>query len=80
MARPMHRRTDMPIDRTLAGARCHVVRPILHHSGCVRVRVEGTVRYATENLGRVLLRVDFDTGASLIVLSDDIAIDDATPE
>jgi len=46
-------------------------------AGRLRPHVEGTIRYALENLGRTLLWVEFDTGASLIVLSEDIAIDAA---
>ena len=63
------------LDRTLDGARCRIVRPIAHHAGYLLPRHEGTVRYAIENLGRTLLRVDFDSGASLIVLFEDVAID-----
>jgi hypothetical protein len=33
------------------------------------------VCYETQNLGRTLVRVDFDTGVSMMVLPDDIAID-----
>jgi hypothetical protein len=37
--------------------------------------VEGTVQYAMENIGRLLLRVDFDGGLSLMVLENDIELD-----
>ena len=37
----------------------------------------GTIRYTTENLGRTLLRVDFDSGTSLIVLSEDVEVEAA---
>ena len=73
----MLRSTAMSIDRTLEGARCRLVRMIVHQDGYLRPHVEGTIQYALENLGRTLLWVEFDTGASLIVLSEDIAIDAA---
>ena len=65
------------IDRTLDGLRCRTTRPIAHHGGYLPNRMEGTVRYATENIGRTLLRVDFDSGASLMVLTDDVVVDSA---
>jgi hypothetical protein len=37
--------------------------------------VEGTIQYTVENIGRTLLRVDFDCGTSLMVLPDDIELD-----
>jgi len=37
--------------------------------------VAGTIRYTTENLGRTLVRVDFDSGPSLMVLTDDVTWD-----
>jgi hypothetical protein len=69
----MHRPWTM-LDRTLEGTRCRILRPIAHHTGYLGARLEGTVRYAIENLGRTLLRVDFDSGPSLIVLSEDVVI------
>jgi hypothetical protein len=63
------------LDRTFDGLRCRTTRPIAHHGGYLPRRVEGTVRYATENVGRTLLRVDFDSGESLMVLVDDVALD-----
>jgi hypothetical protein len=36
----------------------------------------GTIRYATENLGRQLISVAFDTGQSMMVLADDVTYDE----
>ena len=63
------------LDRTLNGLRCRTTRPIAHHGGYLPRQVEGTVRYATENLGRTLLHVDFDSGTSMMVLPDDVILD-----
>lgn len=63
------------LDRALDGARCRLVRPIAHPSGFLPRHLEGTVRYAIENLGRTLLRVDLDAGTSIIVLREDVSID-----
>ena len=63
------------LDRSLEGTRCRTVRTIVHHGGSLPRLIEGTVRYTTENLGRTLLHVDFDSGTSLMVLRDDIALE-----
>jgi hypothetical protein len=63
------------LDRALDGTRCRLVRPIAHPSGFLPRHLEGTVRYAIENLGRTLLRVDLDAGTSIIVLREDVSID-----
>jgi hypothetical protein len=63
------------LDETLIGTRCRTTRPIMHHGGYLPRELEGTIRYATENIGRTLLRVDFDSGHSLMVLREDVALD-----
>ncbi len=66
------------IDRSLAGTRCHTVRSVSHHGGIIPRQLGGTIRYRLENLGRFLLKVDFDSGDSLTVLADDIVVDEDT--
>ncbi len=63
------------MDRSLGGKRCRTVRQIALHGGYLPHREEGTIRYAIENIGRTLLRVDFDSGRSLMVLPDDVAVE-----
>ena len=63
------------MNRTLDGIRCQTARPITHHKGYLPRRSEGTIRYTIENIGRTLLRVDFDCGDSLMVLPDDVTMD-----
>ncbi len=65
------------MDRSLVGIRCRTTRPIAHHEGYLPRQVKGTIRYAIENIGRTLLRVDFDCGKSLMVLPDDVELDGA---
>jgi len=64
------------MNRDLDGTRCQTARPIAHHRGFLPQRAEGTIRYTIENVGRTLVRVDFDCGDSLLVLSDDVRVDD----
>ena len=64
------------MDHSLDGKRCRTIRPILHHAGYLPGRLEGTIRYRVENLGRTLLCVDFDGRPSLMVLPDDVTVDD----
>ena len=63
------------LDHTLNGTRCLTTRPIAHHGGYLPPKMEGTIRYTCENIGRTLVRVDFDSGASLMVLADDVTPD-----
>jgi hypothetical protein len=64
------------MDRTLGGKRCQTIRNVAHHRGILPRQTSGTIRYSVENIGRTLLHVDFDSGASLMVLPDDIRVDD----
>ena len=63
------------LDRSLAGIRCRTTRPIAHHGGNLPRLLGGRIRYATENVGRSLLYVDFDSGQSLMVFVDDVAVE-----
>lgn len=64
------------VDPKLGGSRCRTIRPISTHAGYIPRELGGTVRYTIENLGRTLVRVDFDSGQSMMVLPDDVTIDD----
>lgn len=63
------------MDESLGGKRFRTVRPVMHHGGLVPRETAGTIRYALENIGRTLLRVDLDCGASMMLLEDDVAVD-----
>jgi hypothetical protein len=63
------------LDRTLDGTRCRTVRRIAHHRGYLPPAVEGTIRYAVENLGRTLLCVDFEFRRAVMLLADDVSVD-----
>ena len=63
------------MDTSLTGRRCRTLRSIPHHRGHLPRAIEGTVQYAVENIGRTLIRVDFDDGPSLMVLENDIELD-----
>lgn len=64
----------------MGGKRFRTVRPVMHHGGVVPRESAGTIRYALENIGRTLLRVDLDSGASLMLLADDVAVDSGDAE
>jgi len=63
------------MDTSLTGRRCRTRRSIPHHRGHLPRAIEGTVQYAVENIGRMLIRVDFDDGPSLMVLENDIELE-----
>jgi hypothetical protein len=64
------------MDRSLEGKRCRTVKPIMHHAGAIPREATGMVRYAMENLGRRPVRIDLDSGRSLVLLADDIALEE----
>jgi hypothetical protein len=67
------------IDESLGGTRCRTIRRIAHHGGYLPRSIEGTIRYAIDNVGRTLLRVDFDSGQSMMVLPEDVRLENGEP-
>jgi hypothetical protein len=52
----------------------------MHHAGAIPRESTGVVRYTMENLGRQLVHVDLDSGRSLVLLADEIAVDGERPD
>ena len=63
------------IDRTQAGTRCYTVCFIRTAKGDLRRGSYGTVLYTMENLGRQLILVHWDTGITVPVFPDEIALE-----
>lgn len=57
-----------------SGKRCRVTRGLNSVSGRIERFAEGTIGYVTENLGRILVRVDWDKGGSTMLFPDEIEI------
>jgi hypothetical protein len=49
----------------------------MHHAGPIPRESAGMVRYAMDNLGRRLVRIDLDSGRSLVFLFEDITLEAA---
>lgn len=62
------------IDSRRKGMRCRAIRLIRSHEGMITPSRQGTIAYETENLGRQLIQVQWDTGFSTYVFPDDIEI------
>jgi len=62
------------LDRTHTGWRCHTQRLIRTVKGDLPRGSQGTVVYETENLGRQLIFVSWDTGISVPVFPDEIEL------
>ncbi|HEV8711450.1 MAG TPA: hypothetical protein VGX03_01320 [Candidatus Binatia bacterium] len=60
------------IDRTHTGWRCRTQRLIRTVKGDLPRGSQGTIVYETENLGRQLIFVSWDTGISVPVFPDEI--------
>lgn len=50
------------IDSTLSGMRCRATKEIRTCQGLIRRYTEGIIQYDMENLGRHLIRVQWDSG------------------
>lgn len=50
------------MDSTLTGMRCRATREIRTTQGLIRRYSEGVIQYDMENLGRHLIRVQWDSG------------------
>lgn len=65
------------IDRSRAGVRCHTVRLLRTVQGNLPRGSQGVVESETENLGRHLILVKWDTGFSVPVFPDEIEIEES---
>lgn len=63
------------IDRTHAGLRCHTRHLVRTVKGDLPRGSQGTVVYETENLGRQLILVSWDTGIAVPVFPDEIELE-----
>lgn len=64
------------IDRTHTGLRCHTRHLVRTVKGNLPRGSEGTVVYETENLGRQLILVNWDSGFSVPVFPDEVELED----
>jgi len=65
------------IDRSRAGLRCHTLRLVRTVKGNLPRGSQGAVESETENLGRHLILVKWDTGFSVPVFPDEIEIEES---
>lgn len=64
------------IDRSHTGTRCHTLRFVRTVKGDLSRGSCGTILYETENLGRQLILVEWDSGFSVPVFPDEIELDE----
>jgi hypothetical protein len=58
----------------LTGKRCRVTKALNSVSGRVERFAEGTIHYVTENLGRLLIKVNWDAGGSTMLFPEEVEI------
>jgi hypothetical protein len=63
------------IDRTHTGIRCSTRLPLRTVNGFLPRGSEGTVVYEMDNLGRHLILVNWDTGFSVPVFPNEVALE-----
>ena len=58
----------------MAGARCRALRDVQGPAQRVERFAEGRIRYVSENLGRLLLVIDWDRGGSTVLFPEEVEI------
>jgi hypothetical protein len=58
----------------LAGKRCRINKWVEAPNGRIAPMSEGKIRYVSENLGRVLVVVDWDRGGSSVLFPDEVEL------
>jgi transposase len=66
------------IDVSLRGVRCRAAQEILDSDGTVGIATEGTIVYELEGEGGQLVNVQWDTGTTSLVSSEEIEITDGS--
>ena len=61
----------------MAGERCRAVREVQGPGQRIERFSEGRIRYGSENLGRLLLVIDWDRGGSTVLFPDEVEIIDS---
>jgi hypothetical protein len=62
---------------TLAGRRCRTNRAVNGPAGRVEPMSEGKIRYVSENIGRLIVLVDWDVGGSSVLFPEEVELLDA---
>jgi hypothetical protein len=62
---------------TLAGKRCRINKGVNGPAGRVEPMSEGKIRYVSENVGRLIMLVDWDNGGSSVLFPEEVELFDA---
>jgi hypothetical protein len=62
---------------TLAGKRCRTNKGVNGPAGRVEAKAEGIIRYVSENVGRLIVLVDWDNGGSSVLFPEEVELVDA---
>src|SRR5262249_8620514 len=73
----IQRRGSQMINRSQNGMRCRATREIRTHEGVIRHFTEGTIQGVTDNLGRQLINVKWDSGITTYVFFNEIELTDS---
>lgn len=61
----------------LNGKRCRINKWVHGPAGRIEPMSEGKIRYVSENLGRLLVLVDWDRGGSSVLFPEEVELLDA---
>jgi hypothetical protein len=62
---------------TLAGKRCRTSKGVVGPAGRVAPMSEGKIRYVSDNVGRLIVLVDWDNGGSSVLFPEEVELLDA---
>ncbi len=62
---------------TLAGKRCRTNKGVNGPAGRVEPMSEGKIRYVSDNVGRLIVLVDWDHGGSSVLFPEEVELVDA---
>jgi hypothetical protein len=59
---------------TLAGKQCRTTKAVNGPAGWVEPMSEGKIRYVSENLGRLIVLVDWNKGGSSVLFPEEVEL------
>jgi hypothetical protein len=60
---------------TMVGRRCRLLKPVRDHEGLSRFSEKPSILRSVDNLGRRMLLVQFDDGATTFLFPDEVVVE-----
>ena len=66
---------EITISEALVGRRCRLLKPVRDHEGLSRYSEKPRILRSVDNLGRRMLLVQFDDGATTFLFPDEVVVE-----